>query len=247
MGGERLGFWGPHNSHREDKNSSGLWMIWRSPGICRYPQNMIYICQISLQIRVKVKHVTCHRRYSNKYVWTWWIPCKLADRRKPIWVALPCWDVSRYCSSGSSMSFNRWPMFCVRGNPLPPLGGPFRHCTTCQNITQRATRWNSLIAIGCYNWRDESTLDLMKMNLNTGNLENVGTTTWICKRLENFTCLRKVRLMIFFQTVLAQSGTLSQGGKFWLDYEVESKTTLLVLLVPRSFQKWLMCFVNDLA
>ena len=59
----------------------------------------------------------------NKYVWTWWIPCKLADRRKPIWVALPCWDVSRYCSSGSSMSFNRWPMFCVRGNPFPPWGG----------------------------------------------------------------------------------------------------------------------------
>lgn len=101
----------------------------------------------------------------------------------------------------SNLSFNRWPMFCVRGNPLPPLGGPFRHCTTCQNITQRATRWNSLIANGCYNWRDELTLDLMKMNLNTGHLENVGTTTWICKRLENFTCLRKVRLMIFFMSM----------------------------------------------
>ena len=39
------------------------------------------------------------------------------------------------------------------------------------------------------------------MNLNTGHLENVGTTTWICKQFENFTCLRKVRLMIFFMSM----------------------------------------------
>lgn len=105
------------------KNSSGLRMIWRSPGICRYPRKKMIYAKFGIQVRVKVKYMTCHRRYSNKYVWTWWIPCKLADRRKPIWVALPCWDVSRYCSSSSSMSFNRWPMFCVRGNPFPPWGG----------------------------------------------------------------------------------------------------------------------------
>lgn len=72
-----------------------------------------------------IRHVT--EDTLKQYVWTWWIPCKLAATRKPIWwhfhVEMSQGIVAPLVPCPSNLSFNRWPMFCVRGNPLPPWGG----------------------------------------------------------------------------------------------------------------------------